>query len=453
MARLKPYLILAVPWLGFVAYAWPGIMTWDSVNQLTQARDGVVGNWHPPVMARLWGVLDAIVSGPSLMLLLQTALFVLGLYAVLRRYFAPVRAATVAACVFLFPPVFAIMSGIWKDSLMAGCLLCGAAGIAATTRPARLGGWLALGFAAALRHNAPILILPLTALVVRWPPGEETRRVRWRRIAAGVAFGLALTAVAQVANKGLADVDDHPFANMLALPDIAGTLARAPDVDDATARELLDGAPLQLATGIQARTKQIKPERTGWVAVIDDAPALFALAKTGDEASGITGAWWRTLTTYPGAYLAYRARVFAQNIGWSGTRPPPFVTAREERARDIGYLGEVRDYAGYQLAIADFLRAISHWIIFWPILYIVLAIGLLVLEWRDPLLRALLGGALAYEAALFVVSPGGHDYRYSHWLITCTVIASVIRVAHAFTTARRQAAARGTTGPARSSRR
>ena len=427
MARVKPIAILAAAWALFVAYAWPGIMTWDSINQLIQARNHQLTTWHPPMMAWLWGLLDHIVAGPLLMLLLQTALLAIGLYALFRHYWSPMKASIVASCVFLFPPVFAPMSAIWKDSLMAGCLLCGVAGLIATRPLARTGGWIALFAAAALRHNAPILILPLTAMLVPYARG-------WRRIAIGTGLGLALCGAASLTNRVLADVDDHPFANMLALPDLAGLLARAPDIDDATARELLDGAPLRLETGIQARARQIKPERTGWVAVTEDKPPLFALATSNDDASGATAAWWRTLTTYPSAYLAYRVHVFLGTIGWS-SRGSPFVTANEERARDIGYVGEVRDYSAFQLTIADGLHAISGWIIFWPVLYLVLGIGLVVLCWRDMVIRALVGGALAYEATLFFVSPGGHDYRYSHWMIVCVVIAAVIRVVTAFATA------------------
>lgn len=106
-----------------MAYAWPGIMTWDSINQLVQARNHQLTTWHPPMMAVLWGLLDHVVAGPVLMLLLQTALLAGGLYALFRHWFTPMRAAVIAACVFLFPPVFAPMSAIWKDSLMAGGLV------------------------------------------------------------------------------------------------------------------------------------------------------------------------------------------------------------------------------------------------------------------------------------------------------------------------------------------
>ena len=423
--KLRPYLVLAIPWALFVAYAWPGIMTPDSVNQLAQARAGVYGNWHPPVMAWLWGLLDHVVRGPPLMLLLQTVLLVIGLYAVFRRYFAPPsRAAIGAACVFQFPPGFAVMSAIWKDSLMAGCLLCGAAGIAAEHRAARAGGWLALFFAAALRHNAPLLVLPITGLLVPYAAGR-------RRLALGLALGLGVIAAAELANAALADVDEHPFANMIALPDVAGTLARAPDLDDARVRELLRDAPLVQTTAIQARARELHPERTAWTAITMQDPPLFALATRPETADGATAAWRRLIAAYPRAYLAYRWKIFRQNLGWS-QRTPPFVTAREEHASDLATVGAVHGYAGYQLAIASGLHAISGWILFRPYLYLVLAIGLLVLTWHDRLLRALLGGAIAYELALFFISPGGHDYRYSHWLIAVTVIAAVVRVAEGF---------------------
>src|SRR5690606_24323389 len=135
------------------------------------------------------------------------------------------------------------------------------------------GGWLALFFAAALRHNAPLLILPITALLIPYTHGA-------RRVALGLALGGVVVIAAALTNHALQDVDDHPFANMLALPDTSGTLARAPDIDDETARELLAGAPLVQQTGIQARARQLDPERHGWVSITVKEPPLFALART-----------------------------------------------------------------------------------------------------------------------------------------------------------------------------
>jgi len=421
---LEPFAILAVAWLGFVAYAWPGIMTWDSVNQLLQARSGAFGDWHPPLMAATWSVLDSIVRGPSLMLVLQTSLVVLGLFALFRHYFAPRRAAVVAACVFLFPPVFAPLSAIWKDSLMTGLVLCGAAGLVSERRLAQAGGWFALAFAAGLRHNAPILIVPLTMMLV--PYGAAWRP--WRRRALGIALGVAVSLAGALVDRALTRKHEYPFANMIALADTAGIIDVEPALaDDARVRELLDGIPLTITTDIQARMRELRVADIGWLITNAEHPP-FAPATSEAQAAAFVAAFRRAVAAYPASYLRYRWRVFRATLGILRGRPRPFVTAQDEDPAHLGYVGETRDHARYQLAIARGLRAISRWIVFWPMLYVILALGLLTLLWRDPLQRGLLLGALGYEATLLVLSPGGRDYRYSHWLIVCTVIATVVRM-------------------------
>src|SRR4051812_50205065 len=67
---------------GFAASAalfWPGIALFDSVEQYRQAVTGDVTDWHPPVMARLWGALAQLWPGTAPMLLLQLCLYWLGL--------------------------------------------------------------------------------------------------------------------------------------------------------------------------------------------------------------------------------------------------------------------------------------------------------------------------------------------------------------------------------------
>ena len=33
---------------------YPGMMMWDSLDQLLQARDGSLNDWHPPIMSYVW---------------------------------------------------------------------------------------------------------------------------------------------------------------------------------------------------------------------------------------------------------------------------------------------------------------------------------------------------------------------------------------------------------------
>ena len=82
---------------------------------------------------------------------------------------------------------------------------------------------------------------------------------------------------------------------------------------------------------------------------------------------------------------------------------------------------------GYQAVVAHALKRIGRSFLFWPFLYVVLGAGLLVLLWRDALVRGLLIGAFANIGALFVISPGGAEFRYIHWLVVCCVLATVVR--------------------------
>ncbi|HEX2686020.1 MAG TPA: hypothetical protein VHN14_05355 [Kofleriaceae bacterium] len=424
LRRFLPAAILGVVWGLFVAYSWPGFMTWDSVNQLIQARSGNYGNWHPPIMARLWSLLDAIIAGPALMLILQTSLFLVGLYHVLRRYAAPVRAAVASALVFLFPPVFAPLSVIWKDSLMAAVLLCAVAGLTAPARLPRLAGWLALVAVAALRHNAPILIVPLTAMLV--PPAAHGPA--WRRRALGAALGIAVSLAGLLVSRALTRVDEHPFANMIAMPDLAAVIATSGPMTDAEVGTLTEGVPLVGPPGIQVRLRALGADDGDYEAISLGDQRVFDLVTTDAQASGMVRAWRRALTAHPGTYLAHRAQLLREVLGFTRTRSLPYVTPLSENRVVLGYAGEVRSYSEVQRAVARLLRRISRNIMFWPMLYFVLGIGLVVILWRDPLQRGLLMGALGYELTLFFLSPGGQEYRYSHWMITCVVIATVVRI-------------------------
>jgi len=421
--RIAPAAILAAAWGGLVAFAWPGFMTWDSVNQLSQARSGHYGNWHPPMMAWLWSMLDARLAGPGLMLLLQTSLFLIGLYAVIRRYAAQMQASVITAAVFLFPPVFGPLLAIWKDSLMAALLLCGVAGLTSAARVPRLLAWLALVVVAALRHNAPLLVVPITIMLMpyaaRWPS--------WRRRALGLGLGLAVSLAGMLVSRGLTRVDEHPFANMIAMPDLAAVIASADPMSDAEVRALAGDVHLVVATDIQAHLRALDATQADYTSLGLGDQRVFDLVTTDVQSSAMVRAWQRAMREHPGTYLAHRSRRLLDVLGFTKLRPLPYILPQGENANQLAMVGEVRSYSRFQRTIGRWLRKISRMIVFWPTLYAVLGTGLLVILWRDPLQRALLMGALGYELALFFLSPAAQEYRYSHWMVTCVVIATVVR--------------------------
>jgi hypothetical protein len=124
-SQLQPRGILVIGWLVVVLYAFPGLMTVDSIQQLTEARASYYTDGHPPAMAWLWHFVDKVIAGPFGMLLLQTTAFLAGLYLLLERAMSPRRAAITASLMFVFPPILTPMAAIWKDCLMAGMFLLG----------------------------------------------------------------------------------------------------------------------------------------------------------------------------------------------------------------------------------------------------------------------------------------------------------------------------------------
>ncbi len=62
--------------------------------------------------------------------------------------------------------------------------------------------------------------------------------------------------------------------------------------------------------------------------------------------------------------------------------------------------------------------------LFSPGCYLVLALALLPMC-RARLALALITSGVCYELALFVFAPS-NDFRYSHWSVTCTIVATII---------------------------
>jgi len=113
LRALPPAAIVAIGWVIGLIYAYPGMMTMDSLDQLREGREGFYTDGHPPAMAAMWRIVDAITAGPFLMLVIQTAAFVTGMYLILRRAMSPRAAALATTLVYIFPPVLAPMAVIW----------------------------------------------------------------------------------------------------------------------------------------------------------------------------------------------------------------------------------------------------------------------------------------------------------------------------------------------------
>jgi hypothetical protein len=434
--------ILAFGWFVLAVYAFPGLMTMDSVDQLEQARAGVLTDAHPAAMSALWGLIDAVIPGPFGMLVLQSVTFLAGLYLVLRRALSPMAAAIAAASLLVFPPVFTPMAVVWKDSLMAGLLLLGTAGLLSENRRARIAGLTALAGATAARYNAPAATLPLVVILFTW-----TTHAWWKRYGLALAAWLTLTATALGIGGLLADRKMYIWHSSLALMDIAGTISHV----DGTIPDDKLGAILRdtgcVVHGDYQRHIRNAYQPRDFVHLIVAPKGLWNMPIWGTtpapqlQRDAIARAWWETITTWPGAYLASRAATMKHVLALGEPTDSTVMIHKLQLVERMHALGLEVKGNGVQRKMQRALSALATRlpVLFTPWIYLLLAALLLVLvcvrdRQRDVL--AILLSGLGMEASLFVLA-ASPDYRYSHWLVVCTCLAAVMLAARRFVLHRR----------------
>ena len=425
--------ILVGGWCAFVVYAYPGLMSTDSVDQLLQARTGPIHDWYPPIMAWMWRYLDRIVAGPFLMLVVQSVAFLLGVDRMLQRAMSPRAAALAAVAILLFPPVLAPMAVIWKDSQMAGFLIAGAAMVAEPSRRWKLAGCAVLVLATAERYNAFAATLPLFVLGFA---GVLTGRA-WKRYGLALGAWLAVTGIAFGITAALVEEHRYPWHNSVALHDLAGTLRGVPDLDDAEAARELAGVPLAQPDHVVSRIRRgYKP--TAWWYLSHGDARVFDPPATEDQRAAVASAWWTVTRAHPGAYLLHRWHVFKAVLGLAKEPPAGAVwDGFTEAPYQMDMIDHHPHYTPVQRAWLDAVKACAPTPMFTPYVYLLIALLLLPFARREPDVLALLYSGLANELGLLVVAPSS-DFRYSHWMIAMTTLAAVMLFARRYVAGRAQ---------------
>lgn len=438
-------MILLAGWLVFIVYAYPGVCTMDSFDQLKEGRAWFFTDSHPPIMAAIWGILDRIVAGPLPMLVLQSTMFLAGLYLLLKRAMAPRSAAIVTCVLLLFPPVLVPMAMIWKDCHMAGFLLLGTAGILDSRRNVKLLGLGALVLATALRYNALGATLPLVVLLFEWAPGK-----RWlARYAIAIGTWFAVVVVAFSLNALLTDRKMHFWHSSMALADIVGTLAHVDeDIPDAELLRVLGPTQIRVQSDVHGTIRRLyKPH--DFQQLISGEQRLWDVNITGDvptpepQRDAIGAAWKEIVFGNLGAHVAYRFDNFAETLGlrkeFHGATVVPHHWQYQGMLEYMGLTpGATRLQRKTHLAN---LWLAKHTPLFRPHVYMLLAVLLLALAWRHRDVLAILASGLCMELTMLPLG-GTPDYRYSHWMVVCTCLGVVMLFA------RRRATRDATSKPA-----
>ncbi len=414
-----------------VACFYPGYMSQDSVSQLLQGRALTFTAWHPPVMSLLWGLLDRVAPGPAGMLILQNLVFWGGLSLfVYGLGFQRGWAAVAVLLVGLFPPVFALLSTIWKDVGMACSFLLACGLLLRAERERSRVAWMlavvALWYGLSVRHNAIIAVVPLAiwAALVSQPlfrtAPERSPRSAARRAALLVAF-LGVTAFG--ANRFLVKQDSPQPVQQILIHDLVGVSLGA--------NRLLLPEYLAEALG-SAEVSALKPLYTPNEIVPlfchDHFPGCFPLVSDPDKISRLWAVWRSAVSRHPGAYLRHRRRVFESEFG-IGT---PTVCLPIWDGIILNSLNVSFHPTKLNRSVMSVLSAVMDGPLFRGWLYLVLLAGLLILFWRrasphrTPALLIGLSGLL-YGVAYFFVSTTC-DFRMHWWTVLSVFLLALLTV-------------------------
>jgi hypothetical protein len=387
-------------------------MSYDSLFAYEQGREGVVTMLWPPMHAYMFRLSDRLGAGPGGVFLAQTFGLFLGASLSLnmligRRLVAGLAFLAFTASFLYAPGQLGVLICNWRDVTTASCALLALAFWLLAVR--HRAGWLLVmaiglaGCAVALRYNAFVLVAPLLLLMIWSPFGD------------GGAKGRTTALAATAASLALAWASTHWRApDLVALPppqtfsavqefDLIGISACA-DKNYLTPG-MTEG---QAITPYQIR-KHYDPRHL--LLTLADKPGLPRLIETDDE--GAVGRQWAKVAPKEfGCYLAHRALVFTEQMGMA--RAGLFYPVHSGLDANRFGLKLARPAAAKR--ISDYVN--GHAGALWRrpfLLYIAatLAAGL-ALAARLPrrlTILALLAGAYAYPALLFLAAPAA-DARY-----------------------------------------
>jgi len=401
--------------LGFVLLAvllYPGFISPDSKRQILEGRSGVYGDWHPPVVTFLWSIADRFfIAGTFGILLLHLSLFWWGLCSFTTGLWSS-KGRWLPFLICFYPPIFGIEGAIWKDLLMVGAL---AVALATMKKPPSKKWsavfWAAIFVGTASRYNAWVAAIPLIFIWAhRWK--------RWRRLGMTAAMSIVLLVTTVLANSLLADKKEQPWQS-LAIHDVFGVAAAT-------------NQPLKPAWCSECPTYSAEKIGTHhqafwWEGTLRKIKVRLPESKA--DLDALRSQWKEMVFSNPGGYLRHRSDTFFFMLAitmdpWGATYYQ--LPKRKHIFRQLNHNHQLNLV---QTKIQSWLYEVRTSLFFRPWIYLLLALILLVVNWRWRLGRgeitALLLSGVGCELSLFIMAPSS-DYRYSLWLIITTVIAGAV---------------------------
>jgi hypothetical protein len=419
----------------------PGYMSSDSIDQLAQGRSGRYGDWFSPVMSWFWGRLDCVVPGPLGMLVFHNLLFWsgLGLWVALvaPRWNLIVKCLLVLVIGF-FPPIFLLLSTIWKDVGMAAAFLFASALLLYAERRRSLASLVlslpALWYGVAVRHNAAIAALPLTiyagfiGLTLLAP---RSARANGRRTAAIVISGLGLLMLMLVLN-GI--VSRHLTRNISSFPIqqilVHDVVAISIGTTTVLLPDYLKSGPQQ--PSVEDLEKIYTPDGVVPLFCCDNTVTRLELTKDPGRITSLERVWADAVFSHLGIYLTHRLRVFESQFG-IGRSSVCYPYHRGIVPNNLGISYQEPPVAS---GVFAHMSKVQDGLLFRGWLYVginaILLLGAMLGRSRLALNRAAIlavsASGLIYGLG-YMVTATSCDFRMEYWIVVAALVCSLATVA------------------------
>jgi hypothetical protein len=411
-----------------LAASYPGYMSFDSVEELRQARAAVEGSQYPPFGSYVWRVVDWIWPGPALMQLIQNGLLLTSFSYLVSRTRLPMLIQIACICGFTFaPPLFGTMLVVWKDVAVGACYMAALALLICTgnRKSKRVYLYLSLGVfliwcGIAYRFNAASGAMPLAVLAIHRMRGQDLgQRVRFVSIVSGAVLTVVLFAAVWVLNNyrlpSFERLERNTNSDSIMRYDLIG-------ISVFSGKAIVPGSDGNLVPA--SYLKAIYDPRHLNITSAKDVGERIAV-----KIPDLGRLWIRSILENPVAYLHHRIAVFREYIGLH-THNVFYITDPGVSENQLGVTFYPTPFKSY--FVAKMIELQSS-IFCRPYFYYVVSVALVGMAAlygeRRNFMVALFAASSGYLylAPMFIVTPAA-DLRYNFWSVAASILASVFAI-------------------------
>lgn len=430
--------VLCFLFFGIVSASfYPGMMSADSITNLTDGRNNIYFDLNSPVMSFLWGKLDKIVEGPALMFIFQNILFWSGCAIFWRT--AKEKSFKLGLFLILFalmPQVLSQLTTVWKDVSMGASLFLAVALIyhakVFNAKWSLLLSPIFLFYGYAARLNALPAVLPLAI----WSGFIfcrifEIKKSKFAPAFVGLAYFVVLSVTVYLAIYSLTDWKTiYPFQQNY-LYDLA---AISKEKNENLFPDYIQKQENFSFESIKSRYN----ERSVNDLIYNDIPnkgdkAVLNFTTEPQQISELKQKWRASVFENPASYLNHRTIVFMQLIGLKKAITRPFW--------DIGFASsppELRgsENAGYKILMkyfSAFRRPFSQTFFFRAVLWLILCSYFSYKAFRRrlrddwDLVFVLSTSCLLFTFSYFPTTPST-EFRYLFWSAIASSVAVIFGI-------------------------